>query len=214
MAIAVKICGLNDPGAVAAAVEGGATMLGFVFYPPSPRAVLPEAAARLTAGVPRDVARVALLVNPDDETLDRVLAAFPADIVQLHGSETPRRVGEVKALVCRPVMKAIRVATAADVDAARDYADAADRLLFDARPPKQPGALPGGNGAAFDWRLLEGRRWPVPWVLSGGLDAGNVAEAVRVTGARAIDVSSGVEERPGRKSPARIAAFLKAAAAL
>lgn len=214
MSIAVKICGLNDPASVAAAVDGGATMLGFVFYPPSPRAVLPEAAARLAAAVPRDVARVALLVNPDDETLDRVLAAFPADIVQLHGSETPRRVGEVKALVCRPMMKAIRVATAADVDAARDYAGAADRLLFDARPPSRAGALPGGNGAAFDWRLLEGRRWPVPWVLSGGLDAGNLAEAVRITGARAVDVSSGVEERPGRKSPAKIAAFLEAAAAL
>lgn len=215
MAVAAKICGLNEAAAVAAAVAGGAGFVGFVFYPPSPRAVTPAAAAALAAAVPESVARVGLFVDPDDALLADTLAAVALDMVQLHGRETPARVAAIKARFALPAMKAVPVACAADLDAAAAYQEVADWLLFDAKPPAgMTGALPGGNALSFDWQLLAGRRWAKPWMLSGGLSADNLGEAVRVSGARAVDVSSGVEDRPGLKNPAKIAAFLDCAAGL
>lgn len=213
MPLAVKICGLSDAVALDAAVAGGARYVGFVFFPPSPRAILPEAAAALAARVPQGVLRVGLVVDAGDEDLQAITSAVPLDLLQLHGAETPERVAAVRARFRLPVMKAIPVAEAADLARAESYLGAADRLLFDARPPA--GATrPGGNAAAFDWRLLAGRRWPVPWLLAGGLDAANLGRAVRESGAEAVDVSSGVEDAPGRKSVTLIEAFLAAAAAI
>jgi phosphoribosylanthranilate isomerase len=213
--LSVKICGCNSREAVTAAVAGGADYVGLVFYPPSPRSLLPDAAAPLADLVPERVLRVGLFVDPDDETLRRVTSRVKLNLVQLHGSETPDRVAAIKRLTGLPAMKAIKVAVAADVDAAQPYLGVADRLLFDAKAPASlAGALPGGNAVSFDWTLLAGRSWPVPWMLSGGLHAGNVAEAVRVSGARTVDVSSGVESKPGVKDPERIRAFLAMAAAL
>lgn len=211
--VAAKICGLNDAAGVAAAVTGGARFLGFVFYPPSPRNVSAAVAADLMATVPGGITKVGLFVDADDAAIEAALEA-PLDLLQFHGAETPERVAAVKKKFGRPVMKAIPVAAAADVAAADRYVGVADRLLFDAKPPRDPGALPGGNGLAFDWQLLGARRWTVPWMLSGGLTAENLAEAVAVTHARAVDVSSGVETRPGVKDSAKIAAFLKMAASL
>lgn len=214
MAIDVKICGLNEPVGLAAAIEGGARWVGFVFFPRSPRNVSVELAADLVRQVPTAVRTVALLVDPDDRALECVLASVPADLIQLHGRETPERVASIRSRFSVPVMKAIRIGTAADLDAAAAYETVADRLLFDAKPPETPGALPGGNGVAFDWTLLAGRSWSKPWMLSGGLTSGTVAEAVRKTGTAAVDVSSGVEDRPGHKDPALIKAFLNAARGL
>ncbi|HEY7991797.1 MAG TPA: phosphoribosylanthranilate isomerase [Stellaceae bacterium] len=211
--VAAKICGLNDAAGVAAAVTGGARFLGFVFYPPSPRNVSAAVAADLMATVPGGITKVGLFVDADDAAIEAALEA-PLDLLQFHGAETPERVAAVKKKFGRPVMKAIPVAAATDVAAADRYVGVADRLLFDAKPPRDPGALPGGNGLAFDWQLLGARRWTVPWMLSGGLTAENLAEAVAVTHARAVDVSSGVETRPGVKDSAKIAAFLKMAASL
>jgi phosphoribosylanthranilate isomerase len=212
--VETKICGVNAPDALAAALAGGARYVGFNFYPPSPRHVALEEAAALAANTPPDVARTGVFVDPDDDTLAAALAVVPLDILQLHGAETPARAADIRRRFALPVMKAIKVAHAADVDAASAYVGTVDRLLFDAPPPKTlDDALPGGNAVAFDWRLLAGRSWPVPWMLSGGLEAGNVAEAIAVSGARAVDVSSGVEDRRGHKSPAMIKAFLAAVAA-
>jgi phosphoribosylanthranilate isomerase len=195
---------------VEAAVRGGAAYVGFVFFPKSPRNLTLSEAARLAAAVPPGVAKVALTVDADDAALDALLAEVPVDMLQLHGHETPQRVAEVRARYGLPVMKAVGVAGEEDLPALEAYGRVADQLLVDAKPPK--GAdLPGGNGLAFDWRLIAGRRWPVPWMLAGGLTPDNVAEAVRLTGARQVDVSSGVESHPGVKDPARIAAFLAAA---
>lgn len=210
MAVSVKICGINDFDAMEAAVEGGADLVGLVFFPPSPRAVTVEEAADLTELVPEGVLKVGLFVDADDRLLDGVLTQVRLDLLQFHGTESPERVEAVRLEYGLPVMKALGVSTAADLAAADAYAEVADRLLFDAKAP--PGAvLPGGNAASFDWRLLAGRRWPLPWMLAGGLDAGYLAEAVRLSGARAVDVSSGVEDAPGRKSPDKIRAFLNAA---
>jgi phosphoribosylanthranilate isomerase len=210
--VKAKICGINTGIAMRAAVDGGAAYVGLVFYPPSPRAVTAAQAATLAAMAPPPVIRVGLFVDPTDEEIDAVLRVAPLDLLQLHGAETPARVAAVRERTGIPVMKAIKVAGAADLDGAADYAGVADRLLFDAKaPPEMTGALPGGNALAFDWELLGGRSWPCPWMLSGGLDAENLAEAVRISGARAVDVSSGVESAPGTKDPAKIAAFLKAA---
>jgi len=210
--VAVKICGLNEPDAVAAAVEAGADMLGFVFYPPSPRAVTPARAAELAAAVPARVLKVGLFVDVDDRAFADTLAALRLDLLQLHGAESVERVGEVRRRFGVPVMKAAKIAGADDVADAARYEGAVDRLLFDAKAPKElKGALPGGNGLAFDWQLIAGRAWRLPWMLSGGLDAGNVAQAIRASGATAVDVSSGVESRPGRKEPRAIAAFVAAA---
>lgn len=209
MTVQVKICGLNAPDAITAASR--ADFAGFVFYPPSPRAVLPAQAAKLASRLPRRVKRVALLVDPDDAALRAVFIAFRPDMVQLHGKETPGRVAEIRKAFSVAVMKAVAVETAADLDAAREHDGIADWLLFDAKPPKRPDALPGGNATSFDWTLLAGRSWHKPWMLSGGLTSENVGEALRITRAPAVDVSSGVEDRPGHKDPAKIAAFLAAA---
>jgi phosphoribosylanthranilate isomerase len=208
MTTLVKICGLNAPAAVAAAA--GADFGGFVFYPPSPRAVRPGEAATLAAKLPPRVRRVALFVDPDDTTLRTTFVHFRPDLVQLHGKETPERVAHIRHGFSVPVIKAVHVGHAADLDAARAYEGAVDWLLFDARPPHRPGALPGGNATSFDWSLLAGRSWAVPWMLSGGLTPENVAEAIRIAAPPAVDVSSGVEDHPGVKNPGLIAAFLAA----
>ena len=212
MPIDAKICGVKTPESVAAAARGGAAYIGLNFYPPSPRAVSPAQASALARQTPPQVKRVGLFVDPDDDTLAAVTAEVPLEILQLHGGETPRRIAAIKARFGLPVMKAIKVATADDIAAAEDYLSLVDLLLFDAKAPKTlKNALPGGNAIAFDWRLLAGRTWSRPWMLSGGLDADNLAEAVGITAARAVDVSSGVEDGPGNKSPEKIAAFLEAA---
>lgn len=212
MSVAAKICGLNDAAGVAAAVQGGAAMVGFVFYPPSPRALALPAAAVLMADLPAEVRKVAVLVDPDDALLDAVVTQTPVDILQLHGRESPERAAQVAARTGRQVMKAIKVKDGADLDAVERYEHSVDLLMFDAYPPVREGALPGGNGTPFDWPLLAGRRFGRPWLLSGGLHAGNLARAVAASGASMVDVSSGVEERPGVKDPARILAFLAACA--
>lgn len=209
--IEVKICGVNTPDSVDAAVAAGARYVGFVFYPPSPRAVTPDLAAQLARRLPTGVRAVGLFVEPGDPELDETLSKVPLDLLQLHGGETPGRVAEVREAISLPVMKAVRVADAADVTAAAAFADAVDILLFDAKPPKNVTALPGGNGIAFDWSLLAGKTWPVPWMLSGGLTVENVADAVAATGAPAVDTSSGVEARPGVKDVEKIHAFVRAA---
>jgi phosphoribosylanthranilate isomerase len=208
--IRVKICGLREAAHVETAVRAGAAYVGFVFFPKSPRAVTLAEAARLAAIVPPGVAKVALTVDADDATLDALLAEVPVDMLQLHGHESPDRVAAVKARFGLPVMKAVGVAEEADLAALDDFGRVADQILVDAKPA--PGAdLPGGNGLAFDWRLIAGRRWPVPWMLAGGLTAENVGEAIRLTGARQVDVSSGVESAPGFKDPVKIEDFLEAA---
>lgn len=214
MTVRAKICGLNDPAAVRAAVDGGAAFIGLVFYPPSPRAVTPVQAAELAALVPAGIGKVGLFVDAGDDEIDAVLAATPLDMLQLHGGETPERVVVLRKRTGLKVMKVIKVAGPSDLETAPDWHDAADWLLFDARPPKDmKNALPGGNALAFDWLLLKDREFPLPWMLAGGLDAGNVAEAVRLSGARYVDTSSGVEDSPGVKNPDKIRAFLKAVAA-
>ncbi|SHI96903.1 phosphoribosylanthranilate isomerase [Roseomonas rosea] len=208
----VKICGLNDAAGLDAARAGGADMVGFVFFPPSPRAVTPARAAALAAAMPAEGAplRVGLFVDAGDKELAATLEAVPLDILQLHGEETPERCAAVRARFGRPVMKALGIATEADLALLDAYAPVVDRFLLDAKPP--PGAtLPGGNAAVFDWSLLTRRAIPRPWLLAGGLTPGNVAEAIRATGAPGVDVSSGVERARGVKDPARIAAFLAAA---
>lgn len=210
-AVRVKICGLTRPADVEAAVAAGAAYVGFVFFPPSPRSVSPEAARALAVEVPAGVAKVALTVDADDAELGAILDRVPVDMLQLHGGESPARVAETRARFGLPVMKAVGLREAADLRALDAYAAVADQLLVDAKPPAGA-ALPGGNGLAFDWRLLAGRRWTRPWMLAGGLSAENVAEAVRLTGARQVDVSSGVERAPGEKDPVRIRAFLDAVA--
>jgi phosphoribosylanthranilate isomerase len=215
MSIKAKICGLNHPAAVAAAVAGGASHVGFVFYPPSPRSIDPLKAASLAAGVPAGIVKVGLFVDASDEDIVRTMGEAPLDMLQLHGDETPRRVKDVRRKFGKPVMKALRVASAADIAAADEYLPAVDWLLFDAKPPPEmKNALPGGNAISFDWSLIAGRGWSKPWMLSGGLNVRNLADAVRITGAKTVDVSSGVEDAPGRKNPEKIAAFLKLAASL
>ncbi|MCB1343547.1 MAG: phosphoribosylanthranilate isomerase [Pseudooceanicola sp.] len=208
-AVRIKFCGLSRPADVAAAVAAGAGYVGFVFFARSPRNVSVEAARALALTVPPGVAKVALTVDAADDVLDAITGAVPLDVLQLHGRESPERVVAVRQRYGLPVMKAVGVAEEADLSGLETYGGVADQLLVDARPPKGA-ALPGGNGLAFDWRLIAGRRWPVPWMLAGGLTPDNVAEAVRVTGARQVDVSSGVESAPGVKDATRIAAFAAA----
>jgi phosphoribosylanthranilate isomerase len=214
MSVAVKICGLSDEAAVEAAVEGGADWLGFVFYPPSPRAVTPARAAQLCSRIRAETLRVGLFVDADDTLIETVLAEPRLDLLQFHGSESPERVAKAKARFGRPVIKAVAIAGPEDVARAAAYQQAADLLLFDAKPLRRPDALPGGNGLAFDWAVIAGRVWTVPWMLSGGLNAEVLPEAVRISGAAAVDVSSGVESRPGAKDPVKIRAFLRVARAL
>jgi len=211
MSVQAKICGLSSAEALQVAVHGGARFVGFVFYPESRRNVTPELASALAALVPEGVTRVGLFVNPNDALLSGVLDRAPLDLLQLHGNETPRRVAEIKARFGKPVMKVISIAGPEDPETAVPYLDVVDWLLFDAKPPRgDPKALPGGNGLAFDWQLLGGRSWSRPWMLSGGLTPKNVAEAVATTHAQAVDVSSGVEIRPGLKDLSKIASFLSA----
>ncbi|MFI0396086.1 phosphoribosylanthranilate isomerase [Paracoccus jiaweipingae] len=206
----VKICGLTTPDDVDKAVQAGARYLGFVFFAKSPRAITTDSAAALALRVPPGVMRVGLFVNADDDFLASVLDHVALDMIQMHGTESPARVAAVKARFGLPVMKAVGVSGPQDLDALWDYGLVADQLLVDAKPPKDT-ALPGGNGVAFDWRLLVGRKWLKPWMLAGGLTPDNVAQAIRLTAAPAVDVSSGVERAPGVKDPALIRAFVAAA---
>ncbi|MEZ5777329.1 MAG: phosphoribosylanthranilate isomerase [Paracoccaceae bacterium] len=210
MDVRVKICGLKDPVHVAAAVEAGASYLGFNFFPNSPRYVGLKEAARLALAVPPGVMKVGLTVDASDTELDVIVDAVPLDMIQLHGQESPERVTEIKARHGLPVMKAVGVAGPDDIAALEVYGRVADQLLVDAKPPKGA-ALPGGNGLVFDWRLIAKKYWLCPWMLAGGLTPFNVAEAVRLTGARQVDVSSGVESAPGMKDTGLIRAFIQAA---
>jgi phosphoribosylanthranilate isomerase len=210
MATKVKICGLKTEAALEAALAAGADYVGLVFFPESPRNVAPETAKALAARARGRAQIVALMVDPDDALIETVMSAAAPDILQLHGEETPERVGEISSRWGRPVMKAIRVATAEDARAAADYRDAADLILFDARAPADS-TRPGGNGAPFDWRALAGVGGKLSYALSGGLTPDNVAEAIRITGAEIVDVSSGVESRPGEKDAELIRRFLRAA---
>jgi phosphoribosylanthranilate isomerase len=205
--VLIKICGINDPAGMAAAVAAGADLVGFVFFPPSPRAVTPRQAAAIALAGP---AKVGLFVDPADAAIEAVLAALPLDLIQLHGEESPERCAAIRARFGLPVMKALGIAAPADLDRLDAYAPSVDRFLLDAKAP--PGAaLPGGNAAPFDWRLTAGRAIPRPWLLAGGLTPGNVAAAIAAAGAPGVDVSSGVEKARGVKDPALIEAFIRAA---
>jgi phosphoribosylanthranilate isomerase len=206
----VKICGLRSRAEIGAAVDAGAAYVGMVFFPPSPRHLTLADARWVVAAAPAGVIRVALTVDPTDDALEALLAAVPVDMLQLHGRESPERVAYLRTRFGRPVMKAVGICSEADLAQLDDYAGVADQILVDARPPRG-GDLPGGNGLAFDWRLIGGRRWRRPWMLAGGLTPENVGEAVRLTGADQVDVSSGVESRPGYKDAAKILAFARSA---
>lgn len=206
----VKICGLSTEDTLDAALDAGAERVGFVFFPRSPRHLSLARAAALAARARGRAAVVALTVDADDAALADIVAALGPDMLQLHGGETPARAAAVRARFGRPVVKALGVSSADEVAGALAYAGAADEILFDAKPPKDA-VLPGGNGVSFDWRLLAALDLPVPFMLSGGLGPRNVGEALRVTRAPAVDVSSGVETAPGEKSPELIAAFVRAA---
>ncbi|MDU8910377.1 phosphoribosylanthranilate isomerase [Aestuariicoccus sp. MJ-SS9] len=208
--VRVKICGLTRPEDVAAAASAGASYGGFVFFAKSPRHVSPEAARALALEAPVGLAKVALVVDADDAFLDEITGRVPLDMLQLHGAETPGRVAEIKARYGLPVMKAVGVGAEADLPKLDLYAGVADQILVDAKP-SQDAELPGGNGLAFDWRLIQGRRWAGPWMLAGGLTPDNVGAAIRLTGARQVDVSSGVEARPGVKDAGLIRHFVEAA---
>jgi len=210
MTTRVKICGLGQPSDVAACAAAGAAYVGFVFFEKSPRHLSLGAAHALALEVPLGIAKVALTVNADDAALDALVDRVPLDMLQLHGSETPDRVAEVRTRFGLPVMKAVGIADEGDLPQLDDYCQVADQILVDAKPPKNAD-LPGGNGLAFDWRLIAGRRWAVPWMLAGGLTPDNVAEAIRLTGAKQVDVSSGVESARGIKDAALMTQFIAAA---
>ncbi|MGI9404155.1 MAG: phosphoribosylanthranilate isomerase [Hyphomicrobium sp.] len=208
----VKICGLKTESALEAALANGADYVGFVFHEASPRNIEPSTARKLVNKARGRAKIVALLVDPDDGRLDEVVAAANPDMIQLHGQETPARVSEIAQRLGRPVMKAIKVNCAEDAQNALAYTGKADLILFDAKAPEgRPGTLPGGNGIAFDWQVLEGVRGKIDYMLAGGLTPLNVAKAIRMTGAKAVDVSSGVEAGPGEKDPELIRRFLHAA---
>ena len=210
MNVRVKFCGLSRPEDISAAIAAEAAYVGFVFFAKSPRCVSLDTARALALSVPPGIAKVALTVDANDATLDAIVNTVPLDMLQLHGHESPERVSALRSRHGLPIIKAVGVSDAADLEALDTYGKVADQLLVDAKPPK--GAdLPGGNGLAFDWRLIAGRRWPVPWMLAGGLTPANVAEALRLTGARQVDVSSGIESAPGVKDADLIAAFAAAA---
>ena len=206
----VKICGIRDAAALDAARQAGADMVGFVFFPPSPRAVTANEAGMLARSYRDGPKRVGLFVDPDDAMLAATLAEVPLDILQLQGEESPARAGDIRARFGKPVMKALGIASKADLAHLPEYADQVDYFLLDARPP--PGsALPGGNAVAFDWALMKGEKPPRPWLLAGGLTPANVVQAITTSGAPGVDVSSGVERTRGVKDPAAIAAFIAAA---
>ena len=207
--VRVKICGIRSSADLAAVGAARAAYAGLNFFPKSPRFVTIAEARALALAAPEGLCKVALVVDAANATLDAIVEAMPLDMLQLHGKESPDRVAEVKARYGLPVMKAVGVADEGDLAAVLEYSLAADQILVDAKAPKGA-ALPGGNGLPFDWRLVAQRRWLRPWMLAGGLTAENVAEAIRLTNARQVDVSSGVESAPGVKDPAKIAAFAKA----
>ncbi len=208
--IRVKICGLSNSADIETATRAGASYIGFTFFPKSPRNISVQDAARLAGLVPVGICKVALTVSADNAQLDQLIDAVPLDMLQLHGAESPERVAEIKDRYGLPVMKAVGVADEGDLAALDEYLRVADQILIDAKPPKDA-VLPGGNGLTFDWRLISGRRWAVPWMLAGGLNAGNVGEAIALTGARQVDVSSGVESAPGVKDAGLILDFVSAA---
>ncbi len=212
MSLLVKICGLSTRETLEAALDAGADMVGFVFFPPSPRHISLETGRDLGRQVKRRALKVALTVDADDATLDNIMDALSPDILQLHGKESVARLRDIKQKFGRPVMKALPVETAADLAVLPGYAAVADRILFDARPPKDA-TRPGGLGAPFDWHLLENLDLALPYMVSGGLHPGNVAEALRVTRAGGVDVSSGVESAPGVKDTELIKAFIRASRA-
>ena len=206
--VSVKICGLATVDDVRACADAGANYMGLVFFEKSPRNITIPAARELALAAPLGLAKVALVVNPSDAELDAITATVPLDMLQLHGRETPERVAEVKARYGLPVMKAVGIADGDDLPKLESYFGVADQILVDAKPPKG-GELPGGNGLSFDWRLIAGRRWPCPWMLAGGLTPENVAEAVKMTGTKQVDVSSGVEDAPGQKNAELIQKFVQ-----
>ena len=211
MALAAKICGVNSPDTAQAVIDGEAAFMGLVFFRKSPRNVSLTEAAALAALVPKSIEKVAVLVNPSDDDVKEILESVPLNMIQLHGHETPERVAEIRATFGVKVMKAIRVAGADDLASFGEFESVSDWLLFDAKPPKtMASALPGGNALAFDWTLLAGRSFSRPWMLSGGLTPENVSAAAAASGATVVDVSSGVEDKPGVKSRAKILAFLAA----
>ena len=215
MTVQAKICGINTPNAMHAAIDGGASYVGMGFYPPSPRAISGAEARALTEGVPATIKKVGLFVDIEDDQLSEILTQVPLDILQLHGKETPDRVTALKKVTGLPVMKAIHIETSDDFTAIDQYNDVADQILFDAKAPKDmKNALPGGNAISFDWGLFADRPWQKNWMLSGGLNTENIAEAVRISGAHAVDVSSGVESAPGTKDTKLISAFLETVLAL
>ena len=208
--IAVKICGLRTLADVQAVAAAGAAYCGFVFFPRSPRNLTVAEARPLALAAPPGLAKVALTVDADDATLDAITEALPLDMLQLHGHESPDRVSQVRARYGLPVMKVVGVADEGDLAAIREYSLVADQLLIETKPAKDA-TRPGGNGLPFDWRLVAQRRWLRPWMLAGGLTPENVAEAIRLSGARQVDVSSGVESAPGVKDHAKIREFVVAA---
>lgn len=211
MAVAAKICGLKTPEAIAAAVDGGAALVGFVFFARSPRFVDPATVRQLEVGVPPAVRKVGLLVDEGDERIAEILRGCDLDLLQLHGSESAERVSAIRNRFGKRIIKAIPISDAADLDRAAAYEAVADYLMFDAKPSKSMvGALPGGNALSFDWTLLARRGFKLPWFLAGGLTSDNLVEAVRISGAPMVDVSSGVEDRPGEKNVSKIKAFLDA----
>ena len=212
MGVQAKICGVSTPEAVAAALAGRAAFLGFMFFDRSPRNIAPEAAARLSAPARGKVKITAVMVDPTDAEVDRVTASLAPDLIQLHGKETPSRARAVAERARAGVIKVLPVSEAADLVAAADYEGVAEHLMFETKPPKDA-ERPGGLGKPFDWTLMAGRRFQRPWLLAGGLDPWNLAEAVRQSGAPIVDVSSGVERGAGLKDPALIEAFLQAARA-
>jgi phosphoribosylanthranilate isomerase len=215
MTIQVKICGLSTPETLSAAVGAGADFVGVVFFPPSPRSVTPEQAGTLLADVGQKTVKVGLFVDADDVLIQKVLAAAPLDLLQLHGGESVERVADIRARFDVPVMKVIKIRGAEDVSRVDEFVEVSDRIMFDAAPPADmENPLPGGNAVSFDWTCLKGRSWAKPWMLAGGLTADNLIRAVELSGATALDVSSGVEDRPGIKNPDKIRAFIARAKSL
>ena len=210
MSVNAKICGIRDRETLECAIEGGAGAVGFVFYPRSPRSVTPKQAGELASAAGPRVTRVGVFVDPGDDFLADVLSQAEIDLLQLHGTESAKRLADIRKRHGIAVMKAIKVARPADIKLADDYWETADKLMFDGKAPESmTGAMPGGNRVTFDWHMLEGRTWPRPWILSGGLDPDNVDDAIRISNAREVDVSSGVEDAPGHKNLDLVRTFLK-----
>ncbi|MCY4151753.1 MAG: phosphoribosylanthranilate isomerase [Aestuariivita sp.] len=210
-AVKVKICGLCSRDDVGAAVAAGASYIGLNFFPSSPRYVSCEQAAELAKDIPKPVTIVGLAVNAGDHALDKIVATVPLDMLQLHGNETPERIHEIKKRYNLPVMKAVGVATAKDLECLPDFFSVSDQILLDTKPPN-PNSIMGGGGKAFDWRLIADQSWPLPWMLAGGLTSTNVTEALRVTGAKQIDLASGVEREPRKKDSDLMLEFIRAVA--